>query len=570
MRRSSSRDPLGIDGYRDAVLIGRGGYGSVYRATQRAFGRDVAVKVLDAGVDGNLQSFDAERLAIGLVSGHPQIVTVLDSGIDPRGRPYIVMDYMSGGSLALRLDEDGPIPWAEAVAIAVKLSGAVESAHRSGVLHRDIKPENVLVSGYGEPKLADFGVAQLTSGTRTHSGSVTGTLSYLAPEVLDGARITEASDVYSLGATLYTLIAGRPPFSRSEGEPLAVLVARIVADEPPHLEGSIAPEEIDAVIARSLDKDPAARPGSAEAFGRALIEAQLELGLEPTEMFFAPTESMPQIQVAQRSGDDSVTIAKDRSIPIPTRRRHGRASLLPSLGILLASSAVVVAIASGAFDAPPSHQVPRQRPVALEALDPVAPTPAPTADSPRSEGTAARRAGHKQRHSHHRSRPRAQAAIVAAAPVSGYVGSDDETSDNPPSATEPDAASEKDRTAAASEPEPPPPPNYPLYHLYNPDTDDHYYTRDSGDRTYKMAVGYRPVRMEGDMYKRRYPDTLPLITNDGIVGYIFKYEAKNTIPLYYLKKDDGTDLFTSDPAARDEAVDDGWRLVGIYGYIGRP
>ena len=152
---------LGVEGVENAVLIGQGGFGSVYACYQPAFDRQVAIKILSTpGLNEQVERrFRRECRAVGVLSGHPHIVTVFDSGISQWGRPYIVMEYLSDGSLADRLRKSGAVPWKEALLIGAKIGSALATAHERGVLHRDIKPENILLSGYGEPKLADFGVS---------------------------------------------------------------------------------------------------------------------------------------------------------------------------------------------------------------------------------------------------------------------------------------------------------------------------------------------------------------------------------------------------------------------------
>ena len=147
---------------------------------------------------------------MGTVSRHPHCVTVYDSGFTDAGQPYLVMEDMTGGTLT----DQAPLPWAEAVEVGVKVAGVLSASHGAGVLHRDIKPDNLLVSAYGEPKLGDFGIARFDDSTQTRTGSVSATPAYAAPELFDGAAATEASDVYSLAATLYALITGMPPYAR--------------------------------------------------------------------------------------------------------------------------------------------------------------------------------------------------------------------------------------------------------------------------------------------------------------------------------------------------------------------
>src|SRR5688572_5427557 len=203
---------LGVRGCEEATEIGRGAFGVVYRARQTLYNRTVAVKVLPVLDDKARGRFDREREAMGALSSHPNIVSVYDSGTTPDGRSYLVMDFMAGGTLAERLAQQGPIPWAEVTALGVKLAGALEAAHGAGVLHRDLKPENALISAYGEPALADFGIARVQGAARSTTGAITGTLAYIAPEILAGRPPSAQSDVYGLGSTLFALLAGGPAF----------------------------------------------------------------------------------------------------------------------------------------------------------------------------------------------------------------------------------------------------------------------------------------------------------------------------------------------------------------------
>ena len=139
------------------------------------------------------------------------------------------MAYCAQDSLAARLRRTGALPWEEAVGIGIKLAGALETAHRCGILHRDVKPGNVLVSDYGDPQLTDFGIAHIAGGFETASGMFTGSLAYTAPEVIHGAPASAASDTYALAATLFQLIAGRPPFESQPDEELAALLLRMHA-----------------------------------------------------------------------------------------------------------------------------------------------------------------------------------------------------------------------------------------------------------------------------------------------------------------------------------------------------
>ena len=211
-----------INGYADLTVIGQGGFAVVYRATQSALNRSVAVKVLSGLVDPvAISRFERECATIGSLSGHPHVVSVYDAGTTVEGSPYLAMEYVPRGSLADRIQASGPLPTPQILSVGVQLCDALDAAHRAGVLHRDIKPENVLVDVTGQCKLADFGVAAVVEGVDsrdTAPGTLLGTVLHLAPEVLEGGRAAVASDIYSLGSTLATLALGKAPFARTDDE----------------------------------------------------------------------------------------------------------------------------------------------------------------------------------------------------------------------------------------------------------------------------------------------------------------------------------------------------------------
>ena len=262
---------LGIEGISDAVEVGRGGFAIVYRAEQPAFDRTVAVKVLNSVPDEtSLQRFQREVRAMGKLSEHPAIATVLDAGATADGRPYLLMPFFSGGSLMDALKTGMTYGAQEAAEIGMSLAGALEAAHAEGILHRDVKPANVMLGRYGDPLLVDFGIARIAGGHETTTGVVTATLSHAAPELLDGHAPSVASDVYALGSTLFTLVAGRPPFSVEGDESVVPLIARIMSTPVPRLPGAAADSGLQAVLERAMAKDPEERHSSAAALGQEL------------------------------------------------------------------------------------------------------------------------------------------------------------------------------------------------------------------------------------------------------------------------------------------------------------
>src|SRR6201988_5140586 len=158
-------------GFVDPEEIGHGGFGVVYRCCQRALDRIVAAKVLTADLEpDNLERFVREQRAMGKLSGHPHIVNIFQVGTTATGRPYIVMQYHPHGSLEAKIHDNGPVGWADALHIGVKVAGALETAHRRGTVHRDVKPANILLTEYGEPQLTDFGIARVIGGVATGDG----------------------------------------------------------------------------------------------------------------------------------------------------------------------------------------------------------------------------------------------------------------------------------------------------------------------------------------------------------------------------------------------------------------
>ncbi|MGZ4585028.1 MAG: protein kinase domain-containing protein [Mycobacterium sp.] len=272
-------------GFEDAVEIGRGGFGVVYRCHQPLLDRAVAVKVLTAHLDPeNLDRFMREQHAMGRLCGHPNIVTILQVGTTATGQPFIVMPYHAKNSLEALIHRHGPLDWPETLRVGVKLAGALEAAHAAGILHRDVKPGNILLSAYGEPELTDFGIARIAGGFQTATGVITGSPAFTAPEVLEGKPPTPASDVYSLGATLFCALTGHAAFERRRGEKVVAQFLRITSQPIPDLREHGLPADVAAVIERAMSRDPAARPASATEFGEELREIQRKRSVAVDDM----------------------------------------------------------------------------------------------------------------------------------------------------------------------------------------------------------------------------------------------------------------------------------------------
>lgn len=276
---------LGVAGFADAVEIGRGGFGVVYRCVQSALARTVAIKVLLGALDQeSRERFLREERAMGALSGHPNIVDVLQVDVTLTGRPYIVLPYHPRGSLEALIRADGPLPWPDAVRLGIKLCGAVETAHRAGILHRDIKPANVLLTSYGEPQLTDFGVARVAGAFETSSHAIIGSPAFTAPEVLKGEPPTPASDIYGLGAMLFTALTGHAAFERRSGEKVVTQFLRITTEPIPDLRSQGIPPHVADVIEMAMAADPVERPESAARFGEMLRAVEAASGIAVQDM----------------------------------------------------------------------------------------------------------------------------------------------------------------------------------------------------------------------------------------------------------------------------------------------
>ncbi|MCX4095670.1 serine/threonine-protein kinase [Nocardia sp. alder85J] len=264
-------------GFDDPQPIGRGGFGVVYCCYDHALERHVAIKLLLAEVDDDDRArFIHEQHILGRLSGHPHIVPAMSADITVTGRPYIVMPYYPRRSLDNLIRQYGPLSWPDVASIGVKLAGALATAHGFGIVHRDVKPANILLTEYHEPQLSDFGVAQL--GEHMSSATIHGTPAYTAPEILCGASASPASDIYSLGATLFSLLTGNSPFARRRDESIESQLARISSARLPDLREHDVPKKICAAIEESMALEPTARPTSAAAFGENLRDAQRATG----------------------------------------------------------------------------------------------------------------------------------------------------------------------------------------------------------------------------------------------------------------------------------------------------
>ncbi|MGW2177372.1 protein kinase domain-containing protein [Streptomyces sp. NPDC001732] len=341
--------------YRLGEVLGRGGMGKVWRAHDEVLHRTVAVKELTAGqyvAEADRAVLHArtqkEARAAARIT-HPGVVTVHDV-LEYDDRPWIVMQYVDGPSLADAAKESGEMEPREAARIGLHVLSALRAAHAAGVLHRDVKPGNVLLAGDGQVLLTDFGIAAIEGdSTITRTGELVGSIDYLAPERVRGSDPGPASDLWSLGATLYTAVEGRSPFRRTS--PISTMQA-VVADEPPPpgRAGPLAP-----VITALLRKEPDERPTAAET-ERMLLDAME--GREPVAaQAFVPTQRVTgeMLHALDQGGTSSEPVpaqpphsgAPAPATPPVTRRSRGRwrtAVLIVAIAALVGGGAGLAAM----------------------------------------------------------------------------------------------------------------------------------------------------------------------------------------------------------------------------------
>jgi hypothetical protein len=276
--------PESIGRYALLRELGRGSTATVFLAHDPFAGREVALKLFAhaPGDDGltrgtHRASFLNEAALVGRLQ-HPHIVALLDAAVEP-GYSYVVMEVVAGGTLAQHTTAGKLLPLERVVEVAFKLSRALEYALQQGVIHRDIKPGNVLLTRPFDVKLSDFGVARIDSATHTEITGV-GSPAYMSPEHLIDQPLNHQADIYSLGAVMYQLIAGRLPFYAASAVELA---RQIVAQEPPRLRAlrPELPEALEAIVARALQKDRRARYQSWFEFGRDLAALARDPGDPP-------------------------------------------------------------------------------------------------------------------------------------------------------------------------------------------------------------------------------------------------------------------------------------------------
>jgi tetratricopeptide (TPR) repeat protein len=335
--------------YRLVSRIAVGSMGQVWRCFDEALKRDVAAKLLltVSPTPDVLARFDREARLAGALSS-PWIVTVHDYGhaeYDGTTRPFLIMELLTGRTLARILESGRPPELAKALEWTVQVCDALAVAHRAGVVHRDVKPDNVMVTSDGTVKVLDFGIARFaeteaTRGALTTSGTVVGTANYMSPEQAQGHQLDPRSDLYSLGCLLYALITGRPPF---RGDSLAALAYQHVSMVP------VAPSALRPEVSRALDrlvldllaKEPSQRPADAAAV-RAQLVALSQTGLDRTHGEFADLLYELGVRFSQADRPDkalrpaleAVDLRRALARVNPDRYRVDLAASLDSLGLV--------------------------------------------------------------------------------------------------------------------------------------------------------------------------------------------------------------------------------------------
>ncbi|MGF6832569.1 serine/threonine protein kinase [Paenarthrobacter sp. TE4293] len=291
---SSKRPPAPpppIPGFHYVSLLGSGGFSDVYLYEQDRPRRKVAVKVLlsDLKTEGARRRFESEANLMAQLSSHPYIVTIFEAEITETGHSYLAMEYCSRPSLDVRYRRQR-FSVDEVLAVGIQVASAVETAHRAGIVHRDIKPANILVTDYNRPALTDFGISgTIGADTEDDAGM---SIPWSPPEQFRGGAVDGVPvDIWALGATLYTLLAGRSPFvlpgqDNSQRE----LISRITNSPLPRLGRADVPESLELVLATAMAKSPGSRYSSAHAFALALqrIQTELNLSVTPFEVLEEP------------------------------------------------------------------------------------------------------------------------------------------------------------------------------------------------------------------------------------------------------------------------------------------
>ncbi|ALV44631.1 hypothetical protein MB46_02950 [Arthrobacter alpinus] len=308
-RRAPGAPPT-LPGYRFLSVLGSGGFSDVYLYEQDRPRRKVAVKVLTADLrtEGARASFESEANLMAQLSAHPYIVTIFEAEITDSGHSYLAMEYCSRPSLDMQYRQ-GRFSTDKALEIGIQVASAVETAHRAGIAHRDIKPANVLVTDYNRPALTDFGISGTAESTQSDGGGMS--IPWSPPESF-GAGATDGFkvDIWALGATIYTLLAGHSPFVIPGADnSQRLLMDRIASAPVPRLGRADVPEAFEMVLATAMAKSPNSRYRSAKDFARALMRVQADMNLSVT-----PFEVQEEVAAPDARPEEHEEATRVRSI----------------------------------------------------------------------------------------------------------------------------------------------------------------------------------------------------------------------------------------------------------------
>jgi serine/threonine protein kinase len=334
--------------YRLDEMLGRGGMSEVWAATDTELGRRVALKLL--APDADTARFEREARAVASL-GHPNITQLYDYGQED-GRPYMVLEYLSGGTLEERLRDGRPLPDHETEQIAAELASGLAHAHSRDVIHRDLKPANVLFDEEGRAKLADFGIARMAAGegTLTEAGTVLGTAAYISPEQAAGAPASAASDVYSFGVMLFRMLTGRLPFEASN--PMDLVALHRDAEPPPVTQfRADAPPLLESAATAALAKDPADRPHDGAAL-LAALGVSAGYAATPRGEAFADPDATRVLPVAAAPAAATSFVP-----PAPPRRSRLPLAIAALLVLLLAGAALAYELTRPASGSTPNDTI---------------------------------------------------------------------------------------------------------------------------------------------------------------------------------------------------------------------
>jgi non-specific serine/threonine protein kinase/serine/threonine-protein kinase len=326
--------------YRLSSLIGKGGMGEIWVATDTRLRRDVAVKLLrgDLAGDPSLRRRFEQEARLAAQVGHHNIVTIFDVGEDG-GVPYIVMERLPGRTLADAIAA-GPLDEATVRRVASQVLDALQAAHAAGVLHRDIKPSNVLLAADGTAKVADFGIAKAVEAADvTLTGTVLGTPAYLAPERIHGARATESADIYAVGVLMYEMLTGSKPFEAATPFALYEAISGDSVSPITELRSDVS-QGIAAIVATAMARDPGKRFRSAAAMRDALMTSR-HAALDPATAATEPAIRPPRVDRTER-------LAPAAAPPRPRSRARRRGPVLA--GAVIVAVLVTVAVGIGRHD----------------------------------------------------------------------------------------------------------------------------------------------------------------------------------------------------------------------------